>query len=775
MTIKCFLILLVPLPRYESREWPRSPVIPRSRWPPSEADEENHRREFQNLAFSEALQMEKLLNKQSPEVTRSRRPFEAEARDWPPSDAESDRRDFHDLAFSEALKMEDLLNKQLEKIYPYNKETTTSIHSHPDLHGLEEQRSKINFLPKPFPARNIDNESPQIKLNFPDPISSQNFDEATKDWTQVNPFYLPQAELHVQPSVSEGFAVETRHKDNVVEEANLQSSLGEQIRPWPTFLNVDVNAKSRRNETPAKENLFNLSPSDVRQLENINETRTKSLGQIESRKNVPIIDSQLINASGQKSLEGKISEKNTTNTEGIVNDGRKDKTTFSQKDVKVRKSRFDNGKDSENKGSSNSKDFNDVEKNKVREIEARKGQKDWKVNESRRSHSSEVLERLKKWEESANRTYDKKRKTISTSVAIPQKLSSAPLTNTPLLNPEMRQETSASSLASRGTESQAQTSSSEWRNKTESFLLSIGAVPKVGADQSNPVRHQPQQQQPQQHQSRQHRSQQHQSLQHQSPQRQSLQKQPQQHQSPQHWSQQRQSPQRQSPQRQSPQRQSPQRQSPQKQPQQHQSRQHQSQQYQSRHHQSPQRQSPQKQPQQHQSPQRQSPQKQPQQHQSPQHRSQQYQSPQHWSRQRQSPQKQSLQEQAQEIEYRPLDDGCVCCSSTKHSLDWCPTFVNLPLDERWSIVRQLVKFCPKCLSGNHNFEECLARPNSSHRFTCCDRYHDLLHKCALNQDKKVFMLMFPPPRLVMGSFFGLIYLHGDLQGDIFSLPDKNPT
>ena len=79
------------------------------------------------------------------------------------------------------------------------------------------------------------------------------------------------------------------------------------------------------------------------------------------------------------------------------------------------------------------------------------------------------------------------------------------------------------------------------------------------------------------------------------------------------------------------------------------------------------------------------------------------------------------------------DSGfCICCASKSHSAGSCTTFSCLPLDERWTLVRQSPRCCTRCIVADHDFESCPTRKSlSSHALTCCDRYHDLLHKCSL--------------------------------------------
>ena len=74
--------------------------------------------------------------------------------------------------------------------------------------------------------------------------------------------------------------------------------------------------------------------------------------------------------------------------------------------------------------------------------------------------------------------------------------------------------------------------------------------------------------------------------------------------------------------------------------------------------------------------------------------------------------------------------NCICCASKDHSAGRCTTFSCLPLEERWTLVRQSPCCCTHCLVVDHDFESCPTR-KSNHPLTCCDRYHDLLHKCAL--------------------------------------------
>jgi hypothetical protein len=83
---------------------------------------------------------------------------------------------------------------------------------------------------------------------------------------------------------------------------------------------------------------------------------------------------------------------------------------------------------------------------------------------------------------------------------------------------------------------------------------------------------------------------------------------------------------------------------------------------------------------------------------------------------------------------------CVCCLARDHLIAQCQKFVDLPMNDRWTIVRKLsVKFCVKCLNVDHVVTECDLVKNASHSGTCCDRYHTLLHPCTIKNGAVSFL------------------------------------
>ena len=83
---------------------------------------------------------------------------------------------------------------------------------------------------------------------------------------------------------------------------------------------------------------------------------------------------------------------------------------------------------------------------------------------------------------------------------------------------------------------------------------------------------------------------------------------------------------------------------------------------------------------------------------------------------------------------------CVCCLARNHLIANCQKFVELSLNDRWTIVRKLsVKFCVKCLNVDHMVTECDLRKSASHADSCCDRFHNLLHLCTnMNRSVSLF-------------------------------------